>query len=116
MPTYATAADVYRQSGVDSTVISTADVEFFIEDSERWIDEYLGTTFKTGGRTITETLDGTGTRVMFLSWGGRFWSDAEPVLTLNTLSIDGTSVTPANVFIYPHLSKLILKDTAEMTV
>jgi len=108
MPEYTTATAVYRLAGIDSTVVSTADVD------EAWIDQYLGTTFKVGGRTVTETIDGTGNNTLWLKNGAKDWIDADPVLTINTLTIDGTSVTVSEIYVYPGLSKIILKDTAEV--
>ena len=56
---------------------------------------------------ISDSIDGTGTRVLYTT---RY-----PVRILESLSIDSTSVTPANVFIYDKLGKLQLGDDAEVT-
>lgn len=113
-PTYTTAADVYRLSGMDATLIPSTDINAHIEDAEAWVDDYLHTTFKAGGRSVTEYLDGTGDKALFVSWFGKVFQDAQPTLTVTSLVVDGVTVTPSNVYVYPYAGKLYLKDTAEV--
>ena len=114
MPTtYCQNTDVYRATGLTSATISTTDVDAFIYEAEEWIDDWFDTTFST--RSVTETRDGTGTRDMFLGWYPKVFQDAAPVLTITALAIDGVSVTPAKVYVYPESGRIILKDNAEVT-
>lgn len=113
-PTYTTAAEVYRLSGMDSTLVPSADVDLHIEDAEAWLDEHLHTTFKAGGQSVTEYLDGTGDKAIFVSWFGKVFRDAQPFVTISSLVVDGVTVTPSKVYVYPYAGKLYLKDTAEV--
>lgn len=56
---------------------------------------------------VTETYAGDGSNILIL--------DHCPIITLDTLTIDGTSVTPANVDVWLETGKLILTDDAEET-
>jgi len=118
MPTYTTSAVVFRKSGLpsDGSVVSVADVNAFIDEAEDCIDRFMNTTFVPGGRAVTgEVHDGSGTNVLFLNWFGKDFQDANAILTLTSLTIDGTSITPSNVFVYPNSGKLQLDTNAEQT-
>lgn len=111
---YTTVEAVYRHAGIDSTIIPTSEIEEHIFDAEAWVDNKLQTTFKTGGRTVTETFDGDGTNGFILKRVGKEWIDADPTLTINTLTIDGESITVGELYVYPETGKVVLKDTAEV--
>ena len=103
---YCTNADVYRVSGIDSSVVSTADVGDFILEAQSEIDRYFNTTFETTQDTIT--TDGNGTNKLFTQF--------YPIDSLDSLTIDGTSVTTSEVYVYSDIGKLQLKTTAEETI
>lgn len=103
---YCTNADVYRLAGITSSVIPTASVDEFILEAQSEIDAYFNTTFETVQRT--DTLDGNGTDKLTLSY--------YPVQSIDSLDIDGTSVTTSLVFLYIDTGKIQLKPTAEETV
>jgi len=54
----------------------------------------------------TDNYDGTGTRTLLLK--------NSPLIQVDSLTVDGTSVTPSNLYIYPS-GQIILKTTAEKT-
>ena len=103
---YCTNSDVYRLSGITSSVISTANVDEFILEAQSEIDAFFNTTFETVQRT--DTLDGNGTDKLMLSY--------YPIQSIDSLTIDGTSVTTSKVFLYTDIGKIQLKDDAEVTV
>jgi len=106
---YVTTTDVYRICGIptDGSIVSDNDITMHIVAAEAYVERILHTCFQPGGRTITETLDGTGTDTMFLN--------NYPLITLTSLTIDSTSVTPSNVYQYANTGKLVLKSSAEVT-
>ena len=114
MPTYATSADVFRYGGIDATVVLEADIDEFIDDAEQWVDSHFETTF-VPAKNVVDVMDGTGTDTLFLNQFPKTFQDALPVLTLNSLTIDGTSITVGEVHVYPERGELVLKDTAEET-
>jgi len=52
-----------------------------------------------------ETIDGTGLSEMFINY--------QPLINLNSLTINSTSVTPSNVYQYKNSGRLVLSSTAE---
>lgn len=103
---YTTSQDVYRTAGITTSEVSEDAVNDFIEQAEDYVESRLGTTFQSGGKTKTETIDGTGTDTLFL--------ENYPIKSLTSLTIDGDTVTPSNVYIYSNIGKLKLKDAAEV--
>lgn len=110
---YTTVAAVFRKAGIDSTVVSEPDIEDFILEAEGWIDTHLQTTFKAGGRIVTETFDGDHTNVIILRRVGKEWIDADPILTVNTLTVDGVSITPSTLHVYPAIGRIVLGEDSE---
>lgn len=106
---YVTKEDVYRVSGLpsDGSVVSDNDIEMHIEAAEAYVEQFLGTCFQSGGRSKTETYDGDGTDTLFL--------DHYPIISLDSLTIDSTSVTTSLVYTWAGTGKLQLKNTAEVT-
>jgi hypothetical protein len=52
-----------------------------------------------------ETVDGTGSDTMFV--------DYQPLINVNSLTINSTSVTPSNIYQYKDTGRLVLGDSAE---
>ena len=104
-------ADVLRVAGIPSAAnggpISDDDILAHIVFAEAEAEKHLATSLQPGGRSKTETLDGTGTDSLFL----RFY----PIRSITSLSIAGTSVTPSNVYVYGNTGQLRLKTSAEVT-
>ena len=103
---YAVNTDVYRVTGLTTSQVSAAEVDSLILEATAFVDRLVNTTFET--KQITRTLDGNGSNQMLLD----YW----PLVTLDALTIDGTSVTTSKVFKYLESGKIILKDTAEETI
>lgn len=60
---------------------------------------------KLGYKSVS--VDGSGTEVQFVQY--------QPLVSLNSLTIDSTSVTPSNVYQYTDSGKLVLSTSAEAT-
>ncbi len=115
MPEYTDQERVYQVSGLpsDGSIVSNADVDKHIDRAERWVDRKMNTTFTAGGRTVTEIRDGTNTNTIYVDWTGREFQDANPILTLNTLTIDGTVITVSTVFVYKETGRMVLGEDSE---
>lgn len=103
---YTTTDDVYRITGINTNQVSAADVAQHILEGQAQVDRIFKTTFETN--QITETKDGTGTKEIFV----RFY----PIVSLDAVTIDGTSVTTTDVDIYTDTGKLRLQDDAEVSI
>ena len=101
--------DVYRVAGIpsDGSIVSDNDVDMHIEAAESYVERLIGTCLQPGGKAVTETLDGTGTNTLFLP--------NYPLISLDSLTIDSTSVTTSNVYQWTKTGKLQLKTSAEVT-
>lgn len=108
---YITNSDVYRVCGITSSVISTGDVDSFIGEAESYVENMLGTKFFVSPDTyadeVTETYDGNDLDYLFL--------DHFPVVSVESLTINGTSVTTTALYLWESTGKIQLKDTAEKT-
>ena len=102
---YTTTKRVYATAGIDSTVISQDDVYDAILEATEEINQMLKTTFET--RQVTYTLDGNGTNTFFLKH--------YPIVTLDSLTIGGDSVTTNTVYLYTNDGKMILGDDSEVS-
>lgn len=56
---------------------------------------------------IDETIDGTGIQEMFINY--------QPLINLNSLTVDSVSVTPSNIYQYKPEGKLLLSTDAEVS-
>lgn len=103
--------DVFRICGLptDGSVITEADVDSFIAEAESYVQQMLGTFYDSDGTgtQITDVYDGTGTDTLFLR--------QYPIISLDAVTIDSTSVTPSLIHQYTDTGKLILKTTAQVT-
>lgn len=115
MPEYTTATDVFRHAGIDSTVVSVVDIDAHIDEAEAWVDNHLQTTFTAGGRTRTEKREGNNEDFLNLERYGKNWIDADALLIVNTLTVNGTVVTPSTLFIYEDEGKIALGDDSEVS-
>ena len=111
---FVTKTDVYRVAGIpsDGSIITDNDVLMHIEAAESLVEHrYLGTCLQPDGEQVTQTVDGTGTDIMFV--------DNYPLKSLDSLTIsDGTtetSVTTSKVWTWEATGKVQLKTTAEVT-
>lgn len=100
---YVSPEDVWRTAGVNRGVVARGDVMWFIERAIAEVE--LMTERKYESTSITETYVGDNTNELFL--------DHHPILTLTTLTINGTSITPDYVDKWLNIGKLILTDEAE---
>jgi hypothetical protein len=103
--------DVFRVIGLptDGTVISEADVDAFILEAEDYVQAMLGTYFDDAGTgtQVTEVYDGNETDTMFLK--------NIPIVSLDSVTIDSTSVTTSAIWLTAVSGKIQLKSTAEVT-
>jgi len=110
---YITTDDVYRIAGIDNTVVSTGDVTALISYAEDYVENMLGTKFYDSGNSeeyaeqVTETYDGDDSDTLFL--------DHYPLVTIQSLSISGTSVSTGQLWKWDLFGKIRLKSTAEVT-
>ena len=104
---YCTVEDVRIASGLVDVDVSDAYIQQNIELAGAEIDAMAGTKFKS--TSFSETLDGNGTQTMAIPYG--------PVRTITSLTINGTSITPSNVYVYPQEmhSMITLSTSAEQT-
>lgn len=111
---YITTDDVYRSAGISSSVLSEDYVASFIDEAESLVERLLNTSFQPEGVTLTDLyLEGTGTDTIFLP--------KTPVKSITSLAVstDGTnytSITVATKIWWWSTGKVILKNTAEVTV
>lgn len=106
---YITKAEVLAVIGLptDESIITNTDLDIHIASAESYVSRILGTKFEE--TTITsEVYDGTGTNVLFLK--------KYPVSSLDSVTIDGTSVTVGSIWLTASTGKLQLKSTAEKTI
>lgn len=100
---YVSPEDVWRTAGVGASVVARGDVMWFIERAISEVE--LMTDRKYESTSVTETYLGDDTNELFLLH--------YPIISLTTLTINGDSVTPANVDVWKNIGKLILTDDAE---
>jgi len=177
---YCSTSDVYRNMGIDSTVVSAANVTEFIQEAEADVDAITQTTYwklahastavtgttsslETTGLTADEhignvikvvsgsstdyriVIDNTSTTLSVdRSWttvpdntstyqifhcgtppyshgttdgDGQYtmYLDNYPLINLESLTIDSTSVTPSYVYQYKDVGQITLKSSAEYT-
>lgn len=98
--------DVWRTAGIDANVVARGDVMWFIERAVSEVEDSI-TKKKWTPTTVTETYEGDESNTLVL--------DNYPVISLTSLTIDGTSITPANVDIWKDTGKILLTDEAEET-
>ncbi len=103
MGTYVSISSVRRTVGIGSTEISDADVEDTITEVEKQVQRYFNTVFAPTEKI--EILDGDGTNRLLL--------DQNPVLSVRSLKIDGTTEDPANLEIYKESGYIFLGQTAD---
>jgi len=103
---YSTIADCRRVSGVDSTLVSDADVTSTITEMDKKVDRLLNTTFEP--KTAISILDGNGKTEMSLP--------KYPINRIITLKINSTSVTPNNLAVYNESGIVRLTTDAEKSV
>ena len=97
--------DAWRTAGVGAEVMPRGDVAFMIL---RAIGEAEGFTHRKYEPTqISEKYAGDDSNILILR--------KYPVISVDSLSIDGTAVTPDNIDIWEKIGKLILTNTAEKT-
>lgn len=101
---YTTQTRVYSTAGITSTVIPTTDVDEAILEATEQINQMVKTTFET--RQVSFTLDGNGRDTLFLKH--------YPLITLDSLTIDGTSVTTSTVYKYINEGKIVLGTDSEV--
>lgn len=106
MGDYVSIADVRRVSGITSTLVDDADVTSTIADIEERVNEYIGTT--SVPRRVTEIRDGDGSDNIIVNH--------LPLLRVVALKIDGTAVTPSNLFVNLDTGFIQLKTDAEVTL
>ena len=103
--------DVLRVTGIPSQAdggpLTDADIDTHVVFAEAIAEKYLATSLQPGGTSKTLTLDGSGVDTLFLPY--------MPIRSITSLTIDGTSVTPSNVWLYGDEGYLRLKTTAEVT-
>lgn len=111
---YITTDDVYRATGLSSTVVSEDYVNSFIDEAESIVERFLNTSYQPEGVTETDLyLEGTGTDVIFLP--------RTPIKSISALaiSLDGsnyTTITVAtNLWYWANSGKVQLKNSAEVT-
>jgi len=77
-----------------------------IADADAWLNEFTGRVWEpTDVNDVV--LDGTGTDTMFIR------PDHTPLITLDALEIDGTTITPSSVYVYGNVGKLLLGEDSE---
>ena len=110
MATYCKVDDVMRACGLDLNALPKpmveSDIKANIDDAEAVIDGMTNTTYKQS--QVTETYDGSGDDTLLLN--------NYPIITLDSLTINGTSVTTSYVAVYTGIEgggKIVLKNTAE---
>jgi len=103
---YTTISEVRRVSGVDSTLVSDADITSEITLTEKRLDRYLNTTFQP--LTVQEIYDGTGTSKLILNKGH--------IVKIRNLEIDDTAVTIDYIYVYRQSNIIRLSSSAEETV
>ncbi|HHA19626.1 MAG TPA: hypothetical protein ENK70_07975 [Methylophaga sp.] len=109
---YCTEDDVFRVSGLtagDKGVPSTANVTENILDAQAEVDSMTNTKWES--TEVSETYDGTG--------DGQLKLLHYPIISVSSLTINSTSVTPSNVYIYTGIeggAMIKLKNDAEKTV
>ena len=111
MANYCTVQDVIRASGLDLNDLpkpmTENDLEANILDAQAEIDAMTNTTYQQ--TQTTETLDGTGDEIIFLT--------NYPLITVDTLTINSTSVT-SGIFVYTGIEgsgKVVLGTDAQKT-
>jgi hypothetical protein len=100
---YCTHADVYRVTGLTLTQVSNANATEFINKAQAYVDAYFNTTFET--KQITQVLDGNGSTNLYLGY--------YPLITLDALTIDGTTVTTSSVYKYTNTGRIVLGPSSE---
>jgi hypothetical protein len=111
-----TPDDVFRSIGManDGSIVSRENITLFLEEAQKYVeDTILGVKFyqESAGSDaveITETYDGNGQRFMYL--------DHYPIVSLTTLTINGTSVTVSRVWVTAVTGRIELKTNAEVGV
>lgn len=106
----ATVTDVYRMCGLpsDGSVITDNDIMMHLEAAESLVEErYIGTCLQPNGRQVTETYDGDGTDTLFLN--------NYPLRSVDSLTINSTSITTSLLWFWESTGKIKLKTTAEVT-
>ena len=83
---------------VGEEAVTDADIEFYFEQAENTIESDSGKKFVP--TTIEETRDGDGSDNMILY--------NIPIISIESLTIDGTSIDSANYVYYPKTGKLTL--------
>ena len=103
-----TYLEVQRTCGIQSNVISNADVTALITEAEYSIERFLNTAI--GAKTKIDYLDtsfGVAPEYLVLS--------ANPILTINYVKVDTTAVSPKYVKIYPGGIIQLTNDAEEVT-
>lgn len=97
--------DVWRTAGIDSTIVSREDVIWFIERAIAIVKNRTDQNWES--LQVTELYEGDNTNRLILR--------NKPIISLDSLTIDETSVTTSNVDVWKQESKLLLKSDAEQT-
>jgi len=115
MVKYITVDDVRDFTKVTSTEYSDSAITKMIEYAESLIDERLASNFVSGGDTVTEYYDGTGTKFLIL--------DNYPILSITSLDVDddndGTfeySLTEGTDYEFDSWGRVTLTDDAGIAV
>jgi len=97
--------DVWRTAGITADVMPRGDVAFMINRAIGGVEGF--THRKYEATQITEKYAGDNGNILILK--------KYPVISLDTLTIDGTDVSPDNVDVWERIGKLILTNDAEKT-
>lgn len=104
---YTTVARVRTAIGIASGTISDADVTSLIADAEKEVDRLMNTTYEP--KRVIEYID------EYTLNSGWILLRKYPVVHVNSITIDGTTVSPAHVKVYP-AGRLYLSTSAEETM
>ncbi len=104
---WVTPEDVWRTAGISADVIPRGDVAWMIDRAIGSVKDMTGREYEVGGAQVTETYAGDDSNTLMV--------DHYPIITLSSLTIDGTSVTPSYVDIWADEGKFLLTTNAEET-
>lgn len=98
-----TATYWYFLIGLDSTIVTNA-----IANAEEYVEVYTGRAWTTKTATA-EKYDGNGSNSLLIR------PDHTPVISVTTLTIDGTSVTPSTLYLYNNRGEIKLSATSQVS-
>lgn len=104
---WVTPEDVWRTAGINADVIARGDVAWMIDRAIGSVKDMTGREYETGGDQVTETHAGDDSNTLIV--------DRYPIISLDSLTINGTSITTSYVDVFKETGKLLLTDDAEET-